>query len=96
VTTATAAKKTSAATSNKAIQPAAKPSVVVVDSHGTPSRPASGKVYVRHMRKPRNAFILIKDTAVFSTASNWATAEEFKTPEAAIAWAKKNRLTVAS
>jgi len=79
-----------APTSAKATQPA-----VVVGGNGTPSRPADGVVYVRHMVKPRRAFILIKNTRVYGTASNWATKDEFKTAEEAIAWAKRAKLRVA-
>src|SRR5437899_1514408 len=81
-----------APTSKKATKPD-KPSVVV--GNGTPSRPADGVVYVRHMIKPRRAYILIKARRVYGTQSNWATKDEFETAEEAIAWAKRAKLRVA-
>lgn len=62
-----------------------------------PSKPASGTpVYVRHMRTPRDAFILIKNPAVYGAESNWVTKEEFANAKVAEAWAAKNGLKVAN
>ncbi len=83
------------AAKNPVIAPTGKKATMAASGHGQPSKPENGRVYVRHMRKPRNAWILIKNTGVFGAVSNWATKEEFRTAEAAVAWARKNGLKVA-
>jgi GH35 family endo-1,4-beta-xylanase len=77
---------------------ATKPAVVAIATggHGQPSKSENSEVHVRHMRKPRNAWILIKNTSVFGTMDNWATKDEFETAEAAAEWAKKHGLKVAN
>lgn len=62
-----------------------------------PSKPASGAaIYVRHMRSPRDAFILIKNPSVYGADSNWVTKDEFNNAKAAEAWAAKNGFKVAN
>lgn len=63
-------------------------------SDGQASKPTNGIVYLRHMRSPRDAFVLIKNQSVFGTESNWALKEEFKSAQAAIDAAGKNGLKV--
>lgn len=59
------------------------------------AKPVAGStVYVRHMRNPRDAFILIKNQGVYGTDSNWATKDEFASAESAENWAKTHGLKV--
>lgn len=59
-----------------------------------PSKSSTGLVYIRHMRSPRDAFILIKNPQVFGTESNWAAKDEFKSAGAALEFANKNGMKV--